>query len=200
MVTLEKTSLRIIGGEYRSRKIQFAVDPRTRPMKDRTREAVMNLLGGTLPESIAFDLFGGTGILAFESLSRGSTSAVVFEILKMAAKEIQANAKSLAMSDSLIVLQTDVLKWSESLSDNLKFLRLPELPWIVYCCPPYSLWTSDEQGMRDLLVRWYEAAPPGSMFAVELEFETSIDFLPSPLEWDIRTYKPAKMAIAEKSV
>jgi 16S rRNA (guanine966-N2)-methyltransferase len=200
METLEKTSLRIIGGEYRSRKIQFAVDPRTRPMKDRTREAVMNLLGGTLPESIAFDLFGGTGILAFESISRGATRAVVFEILKMAAKEIQGNAKSLGMDSKLVVLQTDVLKWSEALSNNLQFLRLPDLPWIVFCCPPYSLWDTEAQGMRDILNRWVDTAPAGSMFAVELEFETSIDFLPTSLEWDIRTYKPAKMAIAEKPV
>ncbi len=54
--------------------------------------------------------------------------------------------------------------------------------------------------MRDILNRWVDTAPAGSMFAVELEFETSIDFLPASLEWDIRTYKPAKMAIAEKPV
>jgi 16S rRNA (guanine966-N2)-methyltransferase len=199
METLEKTSLRIIGGEYRSRKIQFAVDPRTRPMKDRTREAVMNLFGGTLPESIAFDLFGGTGILAFEAISRGSTFAVVFEILKLAAREIQANAKSLALESKVVVLQSDVLKWSESLATNLPFLRLPELPWVVFCCPPYALWNSDEQAMRNLLAGWVEAAPAGSLIAVELEFETSLDFLPETLEWDIRNYKPAKMAIAEKT-
>ncbi|MBU6174960.1 MAG: RsmD family RNA methyltransferase, partial [Planctomycetes bacterium] len=51
---LEKTTLRIIGGEFRSRKLQYTVDLRTRPMKDRTREAVMNLLGGTLFECVVF--------------------------------------------------------------------------------------------------------------------------------------------------
>jgi 16S rRNA G966 N2-methylase RsmD len=71
---LETTTLRIIAGTLRTRKIQFAVDPRTRPMKDRTREAVMSLLGGTFKDAAVFDLFGGTGVLAFETLSRGATN------------------------------------------------------------------------------------------------------------------------------
>lgn len=195
---MEKTHLRIIGGEFRSRKIQFAVDPRTRPMKDRTREAVMNLLGGKLPESIAFDLFAGTGILAFEALSRGSSAGILFEILKLAAQDIQRNAKTLGIEDNVLVLQSNVLKWTESMEKNLPFLKLPPLPWVVFCCPPYALWESDADGMRNLLSKWVELAPVGSLFAIELEENTPTDFLPTSLEWDVRLYKPARMAIAEK--
>lgn len=167
-------------------------------MKDRTREAVMNLLGGTLPESIAFDLFAGTGILAFEALSRGSSAAVLFEILRGAAQDIAKNAKTLGVEDSVVVIQNDVLRWSISMDRNLPLLRLPELPWVVFCCPPYAFWEEDSDGMRTLLQNWVQSAPYGSLFAIELEERTPLDFLPQELEWDVRTYKPARMAIGEK--
>src|SRR6186997_1276149 len=61
------TELRIIGGDLRGRKLEYHGDPRTRPMKDRVREAVFNLVepDGTY----AIDLFGGTGALGLEALS-----------------------------------------------------------------------------------------------------------------------------------
>lgn len=206
----------------RSRKIQFAVDPRTRPMKDRTRQAVMNLLGGTFDGAIAFDLFGGTGILAFESISRGACEGVIFEILRNAAREIQSNASLLGISNIVHVIPSDVFAWSERLVENLESLKISVqsdqtsvvdsahedgtrgdsvseiAPWVVYCCPPYALWVSETAALRTMLARWIELAPQGSLFAVELEEAIDSDVLPDSIEWDVRLYRPAKMAIGEK--
>lgn len=195
---VEKTSLRIIGGDMRSRKLQFTVDPRTRPMKDRTREAVMNLMGGTFDDSIAFDLFAGTGVLGFEALSRGATRAVLFDILAHGVLEIRKNCEALGIKDRVIVLQKDVIRWSETLEQNLAFLRLEDLPWIVFCCPPYALWESQGESLRTMLEMWIEKSPSRSLFAVELEDKTPLALLPTCLDWDVRVYKPARMAIAEK--
>lgn len=168
-------------------------------MKDRTREAVMSLLGGTFPNAIAFDLFGGTGVLAFETVSRGASKGIVFEILKSAAREIQTNAKSLGISDSLEVIQTDVLDWSKGLPGNCtRFSKNVGEIWVVYCCPPYSLWETNGKQLLTMLERWWNAAPPGSLFAVELEESTPTEFLPTQADWDLRVYKPARMAVAEK--
>ena len=49
--------LRIVGGRFRGRQLAYSGDPRTRPMKDNTREAVFNLAGGYLPGKHVFDLF-----------------------------------------------------------------------------------------------------------------------------------------------
>ena len=196
---METTTLRIIAGNLRTRKIQFAVDPRTRPMKDRTREAVMSLLGGTFKNAIAFDLFAGTAVLAFETVSRGASQGIVFEILKSASREIMANAKSLGISDKISIVQTDVLDWSENLVSNAERFHLdPSSIWVVFCCPPYALWESDGEKLLATLQTWWDAAPKGSLFAVELEEKTPIHFLPPNAEWDIRVYKPALMAVAEK--
>src|SRR5205823_2176218 len=71
--------LRIIGGRMRGRKLVYGGDQRTRPMKDRTREAVFNLLGPGVTGTHAIDLFAGTGALGLEAISRGAESATLIE-------------------------------------------------------------------------------------------------------------------------
>src|SRR5438105_2010542 len=71
--------LRIIGGSLRGRKLQYTGEARTRPMKDRVREAVFNLLGPSVTGSHAIDLFAGTGALGLEALSRGAARATFIE-------------------------------------------------------------------------------------------------------------------------
>ena len=159
----------------------------------------MNLLGGTFGESIAFDLFAGTGVLAFEALSRGASRAVLFDVLPHGVLEIRKNCDTLGLKDRVAVLQKDVIRWSESLEQNLAILRLEDVPWIVFCCPPYALWQSQGDALTKMLSSWIEKSPVGSFFAVELEDKTPLTSLPTTLEWDVRQYKPAQMAIAEKA-
>lgn len=206
----ETITLRIIAGDLRSRKFQFACDPRTRPMKDRTREAVLNLLGGTLEDHFAFDLFGGSGVLAFEAVSRGAAHAWIWEILKPGARVIQKIAEDLGISDQVTVLDLDVLRWSRSLGEGLGVLAgrlgqpgpvaevdLSQKPWVVFCCPPYAMWESQGDELRQMLEAWTSAAPKGSLFAVELEHKTDLSFLPTTASWEVRLYAPAQVAIAQ---
>lgn len=196
----ETIQLRIIAGALRSRKIQFTCDRRTRPMKDRTREAVMNLLGGTFPGFQAFDLFGGSGVLGFEAISRGATHATIWEILRPRAADILRFAKELGISDQVTVLTTDVLRWTRDggLAGE-EFPKSPQTPWILFVCPPYAMWETDGASIRDTVAAWLDAAPIGSLFAVELELETDEEWLPTTVSWDIRPYAPAKVAVAEKT-
>jgi 16S rRNA (guanine966-N2)-methyltransferase len=169
-------------------------------MKDRTREAVMNLLGGTLEDHLAFDLFGGSGVMAFESLSRGAKHACVWEVLKTGAETIRGFAKELGLSDRLTVLHEDVLRWSKNLAENLKGLQLePAGAWVVFCCPPYSMWEEHGAEIRSAMEGWIALAPVGSLFAIELEVGTSEEWLPPRIDWDLRRYTPAKMAIGQKT-
>ncbi|OYV90832.1 MAG: hypothetical protein B7Z73_05850 [Planctomycetia bacterium 21-64-5] len=90
-------SVRIIGGSLRGRRLECTGDPRTRPMKDRVREAVFNLLGD-VSGSTAIDLFAGTGALGFEALSRGAKAAVFFEQHFPTADVIRRNAALLGVA------------------------------------------------------------------------------------------------------
>lgn len=176
-------------------------------MKDRTREAVMNLLGGTLEDRLAFDLFGGSGVLAFESVSRGALHAWVWEILKPGARVIQKVAEQLGIGQKVTVLDLDVLRWSASLDEGLQGLLdrlateqralIAGKPWVVFCCPPYSMWETNGPELTQMLEAWAAAAPPESLFAVELEYHTDLSLLPRSLSWEVRQYAPAQVAIAE---
>jgi 16S rRNA (guanine966-N2)-methyltransferase len=196
--------LRIISGSLRTRIIEFSTDPRTRPMKDRTREAVFSLMGGKFSGYVAFDLFAGTGILAIECVSRGAAYGVAIEMLPRAAKEITVNAKRLGVEDRFCIFTADTFTWIDDLNDHIqqlsrRFQTSIDAPWCVFICPPYSLWESKTEALRDLLVRWVDAAPANSLFAIELDMSTPLSILPESLEWQTRAYRPAMMAIGEKS-
>ncbi len=187
----------------RTRVIEFSTDPRTRPMKDRTREAVFNLLGGKLHGFVAADLFAGSGILGFESLSRGAEHAVIIELLHRASREIRDNAKRLEVLDKVTLQTADTFEWAEKLEERLKWLRedkaiQAETPWCVFVCPPYRLWETEGPRLRELIDRWIAAVPLKSSFVIELDLTTSRDVLPSGIDWDVREYRPAVMAIGDK--
>jgi 16S rRNA (guanine966-N2)-methyltransferase len=169
-------------------------------MKDRTREAVMNLLGGTFPGFIAFDLFGGSGVLGFEAISRGATQAIIWEILRPRAADILRFAKELGISDRVTVHAVDVMRWTRDGGFREEdWQKMGETPWILFVCPPYALWETDGASIRDTIATWLEMAPLGSLFAVELELETDETWLPDTISWDVRSYAPAKVAVAEKT-
>ena len=89
--------MRIIGGKWRSRRIEFPSDPGTRPMPDRMREAVFDILvsrfgcPGGLPPIDVVDLFAGSGSLGLEAISRGAAACDFVERRKPALAVLRRN-------------------------------------------------------------------------------------------------------------
>ncbi len=69
--------MRIIGGDYKRRLIRFPKTKKTRPVMDRVKETIFNVLGDAVDGAMVLDLFAGSGSFGLESLSRG-TKAVYF--------------------------------------------------------------------------------------------------------------------------
>jgi len=67
--------MRIISGKFKSRKIDFPKNRLTRPMTDRTKETLFNIVGSFVFGKHALDLYAGSGSLGLEALSRGAISA-----------------------------------------------------------------------------------------------------------------------------
>ena len=86
--------MRIIAGEAKGRRLFAPGGEETRPTADRIREALSNILAARVPGARVLDLFGGTGALALEALSRGASEAVVVDSNVKAIASIRRNAQA----------------------------------------------------------------------------------------------------------
>lgn len=85
------SELRIIGGQWRSRKLPFAAFAGVRPTPDRIRETLFNWLQGVIPGARCLDLYAGSGALGFEALSRGAESVVLVDQDVRVIQQLQSN-------------------------------------------------------------------------------------------------------------
>jgi 16S rRNA (guanine966-N2)-methyltransferase len=103
-------TLRIIGGEWRGRRIRFPGRGGIRPTPDRVRETLFNWLMAKVPGSRCLDLFAGSGALGLEALSRGAAHATFVERDRANAASLRESAASLAPGRATVV-EADALAW-----------------------------------------------------------------------------------------
>jgi 16S rRNA (guanine966-N2)-methyltransferase len=110
--------MRIIGGTLSGRKLKTPEGRATRPMMDRVREGLFNILahhdwgeaiGDPLDGTNVLDAFCGTGALAFEALSRGATQAFLFDKNKQALQTAKDNAAALGLKDVCQIMPVDAI-------------------------------------------------------------------------------------------
>lgn len=99
--------MRVISGSARGKKLAAREGMDTRPTTDRVKEAIFNIIQFQVPGARVLDLFGGSGALAVEALSRGAQSAVVVDESKEAIRIIQQNLRETRLAEKAKVLQMD---------------------------------------------------------------------------------------------
>lgn len=187
----EPLGLRIIGGRFRGSKLAYAGDNRVRPMKDRVREAVFNLIGPTVKGKHVIDLFAGTGALAIEAISRGAVGGTLLEMHFPTARNARQNLQSLELESLCRLIVTDAFFWSHTRES-----APTETPWLVFCSPPYDFFTERADEMIALLLRLREAAPADSLFVVEADNRFDFGSIPVEItEKRRRSYPPAEIAL-----
>jgi 16S rRNA (guanine966-N2)-methyltransferase len=188
------TKLRIIGGQWRGRTIEYSGDLRTRPMKDRVREAVFNLVGPDVKGTHAIDLFAGTGALGLEALSRGAVRATFIERHIPTAKLIRDNVQTLGAKDAAEVLMQSAFVWAKKHAPLDATTR-----WLVLCSPPFSFYVERREEMLELIERLWQQSPQGSIFVLESDAHYDFTGLPEQSEWDVRDYPPALVGVGRKT-
>jgi 16S rRNA (guanine966-N2)-methyltransferase len=89
---MANNEVRIIGGQWRGRKLQFPSRPGLRPTLGRVRETLFNWLAPTISGARCLDLYAGSGALGFEALSRGAAEVTFVERDRKAAAALKKNA------------------------------------------------------------------------------------------------------------
>jgi 16S rRNA (guanine966-N2)-methyltransferase len=168
--------LRIIGGQWRGRKLRFPALDGLRPTGDRIRETLFNWLQLELPGARCLDLFAGSGALGLEALSRGCSHCTLVEQNGTAVQHLRANAALLAASTGQIE-QADALHW-------LSRYQGPSFD-LVFLDPPFgaNLW----QACIDLLEQGDRLASPSTIY---LEMPVGLP-LQTPANWQLHRDKTA---------
>ncbi len=129
--------MRIIGGKFRSRQLLAPKGMQTRPTLDQVREALFNILQGQIEGVDMLDLYGGSGAVALEAISRGAKSAVICDQSRDAVAVIRKNTASLACREQVTILQ---MKDDAALSMLEREQRSFDL---IYLDPPYRMDITD---------------------------------------------------------
>jgi len=128
------SGLRVIGGKARGRKLHSVPGDSTRPITDRTKESLFNILGADVQNSRWLDLFAGTGSVGIEALSRGAAFVRFVDIVRQAVDTVRANLKVTGLDGCAEVLRLDAFSFLG---------RKPDQTYeYVYIAPPQykDLW------------------------------------------------------------
>ncbi len=129
--------MRIIAGKNRGRKLVTLEGLATRPTLDGTKEAIFSSLGGMLPDYTVLDIFGGSGALSLESISRGAKKAYILDNNLDAIEIIKKNAQALNSMKELTILYGDY----KQIIGRFKNSKMFD---IVFIDPPFKLKVIDE--------------------------------------------------------
>lgn len=125
---LQTGEVRIIGGDWRGRKLPVLEAEGLRPTSDRVRETLFNWLQFEVPQASCLDMFAGSGALGLEALSRGAQQVVFLELNAQNALQLRQNTQLLKANNAEIV-QTDALNWLDGTTEKFD---------IIFVDPPFN--------------------------------------------------------------
>ena len=128
------SGLRVIGGTARGRRLQDVPGDSTRPITDRAKESLFNIIGGDIEGAMFLDLFAGTGSVGIEALSRGASFARFIDTQRLAIETVRHNLQVAGVEDSAEVRRMDAFNSLEQQPDR-------EFSYVFIAPPQYKgLW------------------------------------------------------------
>ncbi len=130
--------MRIIGGNFKGKKLFLPDDKKTRPLKDIVKESIFNLIEHSnkikvnIKNSVVLDLFSGSGSFGLECLSRNAKKVFFFENYPVAIEVLNKNVKSLKDINNYRIFEYDCFDYFKSVK-NLDYNCD-----IIFIDPPYK--------------------------------------------------------------
>ncbi|PCJ45834.1 MAG: 16S rRNA (guanine(966)-N(2))-methyltransferase RsmD [Moraxellaceae bacterium] len=163
--------LRIIGGEWRSRKLSFTAAEGLRPTQDRVRETLFNWLSQDIDGALCLDVFAGSGALGLEALSRGAKQVQFIEKCPAAARQIQQHLDTLKCSKGK-VNQADALQYLSAPATNPMH--------VIFLDPPFN-----QQLLGPCCDSLINQGYSQSDTLIYVEAEPSLDLSLLPSQWQL---------------
>ena len=176
-VTKPSGKLRIIAGQWRGRRLSVPNLPLLRPTGDRIRETLFNWLSSVIVGARCLDLFAGSGVLGFESSSRGAISVVLVDNNSRVVEMLRKQAQELE-GDSISVVRANARQWLTQ-TDRSGFD-------VVFLDPPFDDACIDEVCK---LLEETESVLPGGYVYIEQAVTGARPNLPE--NWQISQEKKA---------
>jgi len=117
--------MRVIAGEYRSRRLESLPGIDVRPTSDKLRETLFNVLGPSIQGKAFIDAYAGSGAVGIEAISRGARHVVLIEKNKQAAEVIRGNLSSLKIGREARLIQGNASLHLGTLAADIVFLDPP---------------------------------------------------------------------------
>ena len=176
--------MRIIAGRFRSRVLLGPEDEKTtRPVTDRVKQSLFDILTPLLPGAVVYDCFAGTGSMGLESLSRGAGRATFFETDRSAVARLKKNIAALGVEAESAVVTADIFR---------HFAQLAAPPAgdgasVNFLDPPYRFLRERADALRGLAAAMAGHLDPGGMIVFRHDARDELD-LPGLVRADVRTY------------
>lgn len=177
--------MRVISGSAKGITLASVPGKSTRPITDRVKEALFNILGPSVYDTAWLDLFGGTGAVGIEALSRGADSVVFTEINYRAYKTILQNLEATGLADYATVLKMDAFTYLNG--------EAQEAFDVIYVAPPQyqGIWIKAMQALDDN-PDWVH---PDGTIIVQIhpkEYDANVDYAKFE-EFDQRNYGDTRL-------
>jgi 16S rRNA (guanine966-N2)-methyltransferase len=173
--------MRIIAGEFRGRKLLPPITDSTRPVTDRVKQSVFDILTPIIDDAIVYDCFAGTGSMGLECLSRGARRVTFFETERTAAARLKTNISNLKLEERCTIVSADLFRW---FADT----RLTDQANLLFLDPPYRFLRErprDLQSLAAALVARHLTANATVIFRHDAADSLDLPALPPT---DIRDY------------
>ena len=178
--------MRIIAGEFRGRKLLPPATDATRPVTDRVKQSIFDILTPLIPDAVVYDCFAGTGSMGLECLSRGATHVTFFEADRSAAARLKKNIETVRAEDRSTIISTDLFR---CLGDP----KATGAATLVFLDPPYRFLRERPEHLRKLAQNLAERHfAPGATVVFRHDAADSLE-LPPLARSDVREYGGMKV-------
>ncbi len=195
ILTDKPAAVRIIAGEFRGRRLLAPAGDATRPITDRAKQSLFDILAPLLPDAIVFDCFAGTGSMGLESLSRGASQAIFFERDRIAVHRLKQNIQAFEVDSRSRVMTGDIFRHFRDAGTTQ-----PAFPAanVVFLDPPYHFLNDQPHDVQTLAGDILRQLDPNGIVVFRHDIHDELNLAPL-LRYDQRDYGGMRIELLRKA-